>query len=33
MIGVRSEGCICEPCLDITPNWRDMRSELGYNED
>jgi hypothetical protein len=30
MIGVRAEGCICEPCSDIIPNWRDMRSEFGY---
>ena len=30
MIGVRAEGCVCEPCSDIPPNWRDMRSELGY---
>jgi hypothetical protein len=30
MIGVRPEGCICEHCSEITPNWRDMRSELGY---
>ena len=27
---VRSEGCICEPCSDILPNWNDMRSEFGY---
>ena len=30
MIGVRAEGCVCEPCSDRTPNWRDMRSEFGY---
>ena len=28
--GVRPEGCICEPCLDISPNLMDMRSEFGY---
>ena len=27
---VRPEGCICEPCSDIPPNWRDMRSKFGY---
>ena len=27
---VRSEGSICEPCSDISPIWKDMRSELGY---
>ncbi len=32
MIGVRPEGCICEPCLDIIPDRRDMRSEFGYTE-
>jgi len=30
MIGVRPEVYICEPCSDIIPNWRDMRSEFGY---
>ncbi|NQE54448.1 hypothetical protein C5S29_12725 [ANME-1 cluster archaeon GoMg3.2] len=30
MIGVRPEAYICEPCSDIPPNWRDTRSELGY---
>ena len=28
--GVRPEGCICEPCSDISPNWMDMRSKFGY---
>ena len=28
--GVRPEGCICEPCSDISPNWTDMRSKFGY---
>jgi len=23
---------ICEPSLDIPPNWRDMRSKFGYSE-
>ena len=23
---VRSEGCVCEPCSDISPNWKDIRS-------
>jgi hypothetical protein len=27
---VRPEGCICEPCSDISPNWRDMRTQFGY---
>jgi len=27
---VRPEGCISEPCSDILPNWRDMRSMFGY---
>jgi len=27
---VRPEGCICEPCSDISPNWEDIRSEFGY---
>ena len=26
---VRSEGSICEPCSDISPNWKDMRSGFG----
>ena len=30
MIGVRPKGAICEPCLDIIPDRRDMRSEFGY---
>lgn len=32
MIGVRLEGCICKPCSDIPPNWRDMRNKFGYTE-
>ncbi|NQE44888.1 hypothetical protein C5S31_02535 [ANME-1 cluster archaeon GoMg2] len=24
------KGGICKPCLDIPPNWKDMRSEFGY---
>jgi len=24
------EGCMGEPCLDISPIWRDMRSRFGY---
>ncbi len=24
------EGCICEPCSDISTNCRDMRSGFGY---
>ncbi len=27
---VRPEGCISEPCSDISTNCRDMRSEFGY---
>lgn len=27
---VRSEECICEPCSDTSPNWKDIRSEFGY---
>ena len=27
---VRSEGCICEPCSDIPPNWKDIRTKFGY---
>ena len=27
---VRPEGCIPEPSSDISPNWKDMRSEFGY---
>ncbi len=27
---VRLEGCICEPCSDISTNCRDMRSKFGY---
>ena len=23
------EDSICEPCLDILPNWRDMQSKFG----
>jgi hypothetical protein len=29
-IRVRSKGCISEPSSDISPNWKDMRSEFGY---
>jgi len=28
--GVQPEGCICEPCSDISTNCRDMRSGFGY---
>lgn len=24
------EGCICEPCSDISPNWEDIRTKFGY---
>ena len=24
------KGGICEPCSDIPPNWKDMRSKFGY---
>ena len=27
---VRPEGCICEPCSDIQPNWKDIRTKFGY---
>ena len=27
---VRPEGCICEPCSDISPNWEDIRTKFGY---
>ena len=27
---VRPEGCICEPCTDISPNHEDMRTKFGY---
>jgi len=27
---VRPEGCICEPCSDIAPIWRDIRTKFGY---
>jgi hypothetical protein len=27
---VRPEGCICEPCSDISTSWKDMRSGFGY---
>ena len=27
---VRPEGCICEPCSDIPPNWKDIRTKFGY---
>jgi hypothetical protein len=27
---VRPEGCICEPCSDIPPNWKDIQPKLGY---
>ena len=28
----QSKGCIYEPCLDIQPNWWNMRSEFGYTK-
>ena len=27
---IRHDECICEPCLDVSPNWMDMRSEFEY---
>jgi|LGVE01.1.fsa_nt_gb hypothetical protein len=27
---VRPEGCICEPCSDIPPNWKDIRTMFVY---
>lgn len=27
---VRPEGCVCEPCSDISPNWEDIRTKIGY---
>ena len=27
---VRPEGCIYEPCSDISPNWEDIRTKFGY---
>jgi len=30
MIEVHPEGCICEPCSDISPNWKDIRTKFGY---
>ncbi len=27
---VRPEGCICEPCSDISPIWKDIRTMFGY---
>ena len=27
---VRPEGCICEPCSDISPNREDIRTKFGY---
>ena len=27
---VRPEGCICEPCSDRSPNWKDVRTKFGY---
>jgi len=27
---VRPEGCICELCLDISPNREDIRTKFGY---
>lgn len=27
---IRSEGCICEPCSNISPNWKDIRTKFGY---
>ena len=29
---VRPEGCICEPCSDIPPNWKDIRTKFRYTE-
>jgi hypothetical protein len=29
---VRLEECICEPCSDIMPNWKDIRAEFGYTK-
>jgi hypothetical protein len=29
---VRLEGGICEPCSDIPPNWKDIRTKFGYTE-
>lgn len=26
---VRYDGCMCKPCLDISPNWMDMQSKFG----
>lgn len=28
-VEVRHDGCMCEPCSDISPNWMNMRSEFG----
>ena len=28
---VRPEGCICEPCSDISLNWKDIRTKFGYS--
>jgi len=27
---VLPEGCICELSLDISPNWKDIRTKFGY---
>lgn len=27
---VQPEGCICELCSDILPDWRYMRNKFGY---
>ncbi len=27
---VRPEECICESCSGILPNWKDIRTKLGY---
>ena len=27
---VRPEGCMCEPCSDISPNWDDIRANFGH---
>ncbi len=27
---VRPEGCICEPCSDISTGWKDIRTKFGY---
>ncbi len=27
---IQTKGCICEPCSDISPNWKDIRTKFGY---